>query len=155
MNRQVLVGGVNPLTKYTDINWKAGDGISIGTANDNTNKRVDLTITAEVTQAEIDLKQSIAHSVSTKTGTYTILLTDFAILCDATSAGFTVNLPTALSAAGYIFVIKKIDSTGNVIVVDADGSETIDGQNTQTLDAAQEAMTIQSNGTAWYIIGNY
>lgn len=46
MNRQILVGGVNPLTRYTDYNIIAGAGITITTANDDANRRVNLTITS-------------------------------------------------------------------------------------------------------------
>jgi hypothetical protein len=46
MNRQIFVGGTNPLTRYTDYNIIAGTGITITTANDDTNRRVNLTITS-------------------------------------------------------------------------------------------------------------
>jgi hypothetical protein len=44
MNRQILIGGVNYLTRYTDLNFIAGAGITITAANDDTNRRVNLTI---------------------------------------------------------------------------------------------------------------
>ncbi len=43
MNRQILVGGTNPLTRYTDYNIIAGSGVTITYANDDVNKRVNLT----------------------------------------------------------------------------------------------------------------
>ena len=43
INRQIKVGGTDPLTKYTDINLVAGSGVSITTADDNTEKNVDMT----------------------------------------------------------------------------------------------------------------
>lgn len=46
MNRQIRVGGVDYLTKYTDINLIAGTNVSIAVADDNTNKRVGLTFSA-------------------------------------------------------------------------------------------------------------
>lgn len=46
MNRQMLVGGVNPLTRYTDINFIAGTNVTITTANDDVKRRVNLTIIA-------------------------------------------------------------------------------------------------------------
>src|SRR3990167_1293004 len=45
MNRQNFIGGVDPLTKYTDINWKAGAGTTLTYANNDTTKKVDITIT--------------------------------------------------------------------------------------------------------------
>src|SRR3990167_2872664 len=44
MNRQIKVAGVDVLTKYTDINLVAGTNVTITTANDNTDKNVDITI---------------------------------------------------------------------------------------------------------------
>lgn len=46
MNRQILIDGVNPLTRYTDYNIIAGSGITITTANDDTKRRVNLTFAA-------------------------------------------------------------------------------------------------------------
>ena len=46
MNRQIRVGGVDYLTKYTDLNLIAGTNVSIAVADDNSNKRVGLTISA-------------------------------------------------------------------------------------------------------------
>ena len=46
MNRRITVGGVDYLTKYTDINFVAGTDVGITVADDNTNKRVNMTISA-------------------------------------------------------------------------------------------------------------
>lgn len=45
-NRQIVVGGVDVLTRYTDINLVAGSGVSITTANNDTNRRVNITFSA-------------------------------------------------------------------------------------------------------------
>lgn len=90
-----------------------------------------------------------------KTTTYT-LADDYHIPCDATSAAFTVNLPQAVSCPGRIYIIKKIDSSGNAITIDASGSEPIDGAATISLAAQWKYVMIQSTGNAtngWYIIG--
>lgn len=44
MNRQIKIAGVDVLTKYTDINLVAGSNITLTSANDNTDKNVDITI---------------------------------------------------------------------------------------------------------------
>lgn len=46
MNRQIKIGGVDYLTRYTDINLIAGANVSIAVANSDTNKRVNVTISA-------------------------------------------------------------------------------------------------------------
>lgn len=46
MNRQINVNSSVMSLKYTDINFKAGSNVTLTKADDNTNKRVDITITA-------------------------------------------------------------------------------------------------------------
>jgi hypothetical protein len=96
--------------------------------------------------------------IVTKTTTYTATLQDHTILCDATGGAFSVTLPTAAAAyntaeaAGLIVHVKKIDSSANAVTVDGNGSETIDGATTQVITSQWDSASIQSNGTAWYII---
>lgn len=91
-------------------------------------------------------------TVSTKTSNYTLMLTDFVILGDCTSAAFTLSLPTAATGVGRIYFLKKIDSSANVLTVQANGAELIDGNNTFLLPSQWQCITIVSSGTAWYII---
>lgn len=84
--------------------------------------------------------------------TTTIDLKDWTILGDAASGNITINLPTAASASGYIFNIKKIDATGNSVTIDGAASETIDGATTQVITNQFDNVQIQSDGTEWHII---
>lgn len=90
---------------------------------------------------------SFAANYVAKTATYTATAQDFTIDCTANT--FTVTLPTAAGIAGRIYIIKN--SGVGVVTLQAAGSETIDGSNTQTL-ATTIAMRIESNGTNWIII---
>ncbi len=45
-NRQMFIGGADPLTRYTDMNLKAGTNTTITYADNNTTKQVDVTFTA-------------------------------------------------------------------------------------------------------------
>jgi hypothetical protein len=130
----------------------ASGAISTVTAAVDTNTTQAATTAFVIGQGyqKAGLGQTLA--ISTKTAAYTLVSTDATILSDATSAGFIVTLPAAASNSGRIYNIKKIDATGNVVTVDANGSETIDGSLSQTLDAQWESITIQSNGTAWFIL---
>ncbi len=88
-----------------------------------------------------------------KTSTYSAdAATDDVIPCDATSAGFTVNLPAAAGVAGKVFAIKKTDASANVITVDGNSSETIDGATTKTLTIQYESIQIVSDGSNWHIL---
>ena len=83
---------------------------------------------------------------------YTITLEDRTINADATSSAFTITLPKAYNADGYIFNIKKLDSSANAVTVDGDGSETIDGSTTMIISNQYDSLTVQSDGTEWFIL---
>jgi hypothetical protein len=91
-----------------------------------------------------------------KTADYTADETDYAIFVDATSAAVTITLPAASGTGqpGRTYIIKKTDVSGNAVTVDGNASETIDGATTYALSAQYKYVTIQSNGTNWFIIGN-
>ena len=74
------------------------------------------------------------------------------ILGDATSSGITISLPTAASSTGRLYAIKKIDSSANTVTIDANSSETIDGAVTKTLSAQWETVTLQCDGSAWFVV---
>ena len=88
-----------------------------------------------------------------QTSNYNALLTDYMILCDATNGGVIVNLPDAVGASGQVYVIKKVDSTSNLITIDPSGSQTVDGQTIQYIQYQNNAFSFVSNGQAWYLGG--
>jgi hypothetical protein len=96
--------------------------------------------------------QNSTAPISTKTANYTLASSDGTILADASSGAITMTLPSAASAVERIFTIKKKDITANIVTVDADASELIDGATTYTLSTQYEAIKIQSDGSAWWII---
>jgi hypothetical protein len=89
--------------------------------------------------------------IVTKTAAYTATANDRTILVDATAAAVAITLPTAAAAfangVGQILTIKKIDAS-----VNAATAGTADG-GTVSLALQYAAVTVQSNGTLWYIIG--
>jgi hypothetical protein len=76
---------------------------------------------------------------------------DYLILANAAGGAITLNLPPAALVPGRIYVIKRTNSGANTVTVDANGSETIDGALTHVLSPQWNAITIISNGTAWFI----
>lgn len=76
-------------------------------------------------------------------------------LCDATTAAFTITLPTAIGNSGLIFTFKKVDSTANLVTIGTTSSQTIDGSTTYVGLASQyKYVTIYSNNANWLIMGN-
>jgi len=58
-------------------------------------------------------------------------------------------LPATASIAGRTYVIKKVDSSPSGITVDGDGTETIDGAETQSLSNQWDTIRIISDGANW------
>ena len=82
----------------------------------------------------------------------TVLTSDYSILVDASSGPITITLlPAATPQLGQMFQVKKIDSSANAVTIKGNGSETIDGVNTQVFATQYEALLVQTNGTAYYI----
>jgi len=82
---------------------------------------------------------------------HTAKLTDGMILANAVSGSITIFLPAASTAFRKEFTIKKIDSTSNVVTLDPDGSETIDGSATISTTVQNTSFTIKCDGVEWWI----
>jgi hypothetical protein len=94
-------------------------------------------------------------SITTKTSAYTAAPADELILCNATSAAFTINLPTAVGISGKKYTVKKIDSSFNIITIDANSTQTIDGNLTRLLNTQNEQFTLVSDGSNWIILNRH
>lgn len=97
------------------------------------------------------------EAAAAKTTGYSVLIADANSLIrgDATSGALTVTLPL-LSAvfAGFIVTIMKSDSGANVVTVDGNGAETINGATTRALAKQFEVETYESEGTEWKVISS-
>lgn len=91
-------------------------------------------------------------AIRTITATDSVSTTDSTILCDATAGALTLNLPAASAGNKRVLHVKKIDASANAVIIDPNGAETIDGAATRALAAQWDAVTLQSNGTAWFVI---
>lgn len=99
-----------------------------------------------------DFLLSVFPQAVTLTASATLTSAQTVVLCDATAGDITVTLPRAEREAGRRYNIKKIDGTGNAVIIDGDGSETVDGELTVIIDTQYDAATIVSDGTEWIII---
>jgi hypothetical protein len=89
----------------------------------------------------------------TVTATYAIVNTDHNVLADATSAAFTVTLPTAVGYSGR-YTIDDITSTANLVTLATTSSQTIDGNSSTTLGtqasgAPWSSIDLISDGANW------
>lgn len=91
-------------------------------------------------------------SVVSISANYSVLTSDGAIICNASSGAFTVTLPTAVGVSGKNYIIKRIDSAlANTIVLAAASGEFIDGYPSKNISTGNESYTIYSDGTNWQI----
>ena len=92
-----------------------------------------------------------AHvSVTTLTGSATLVTTQSGIVLVDNAAAATITLPDAASSKGLTFTIKRL--TANAVTVASAGG-TMDGTATQALAAQYDFITVISDGMNWYITG--
>jgi hypothetical protein len=78
---------------------------------------------------------------------------DYTIIMDATGGIRTVLVPDATLYTGRILNIKKFDNSANVVsIVSMAFGQTIEFVPTYNLTVKGQSVTIQSDGTNWYII---
>lgn len=68
---------------------------------------------------------------------------------DCTAAGKTITLPTAVGINGREYIIRKLDASANIVTIDGDGAETINGSLTKTLVEQYDTTILFSNGANW------
>lgn len=90
------------------------------------------------------------HSISSNT---TITNDYYMVNVNASSGAVTITLPTAVNIAGQVFVVRKSDSSSNAVIIDGNGSETINGNATVSLTVQYTSYMIMSDGAGWMIIG--
>jgi len=93
-------------------------------------------------------------TIDNKTAAYTIVTGDLGKVINCTSGTFTISLTAAatLGSGFNVTIWNTSATTTDVITIDPNGAETIDGSTTITLRLG-EGTEIVSNGTNW-ITGN-
>jgi hypothetical protein len=86
--------------------------------------------------------------IVTKTATYAMTVADQVVLANGT---FTVTLPDPTVHAGETHTVKNTGS--GTVTVAPHAAETIDGHSTISLATQYEGVTVASDGTNWFVIG--
>lgn len=126
-------------TNYVKINGSFYSTGSIGIGTTSPNSKLQVT-------------GSLSLPYVAKTANYTATLNDFTIAVTCSSANITITLPTSVGITGRIYVIKKMDNTSYSVIVDANGTQTIDGSETVSLTTQYQTIRLQSNGSNWILI---
>ena len=96
--------------------------------------------------------QSPEFPITAVSSNYTATVYDQTILGNATGGNISITLPANVDVSGKLFNIKKTDASANTVTVTPSGAATIDGAATYTLAAQYSGITIQSDGTDWWIL---
>ena len=87
--------------------------------------------------------------VSPKTGNYTASNNEVVpVNLIGASGDVTITLPAASSDAQVVIKISG-NAEGKIVTVDGNGSQTIDGSTTRTMDSDNESMFLISDGSNW------
>ena len=83
----------------------------------------------------------IRENIAAKTAAYTLTATDSYITASASSAAFTITLPSA-TGSGQKYVVIKTDSTTNAVTLAAAGTDTIEGSASKALSAQYDKIAV-------------
>jgi hypothetical protein len=149
-----MVGG-NGTTLLGSIGYQSGTDATTMLAPNTTTTKKFLSMTGNGTNGAAPVWDTVAFTTWTlvsKTGTYNIATTDCVILCDTTSAAFTVTLPTAVGVTGQFYIIKRTSAGTNRLTIATTSSQTIDGITTAIIDEQYVSITVISDGSNWNMI---
>lgn len=101
----------------------------------------------------VQIAGSLSMAIRTVTGDYTAAASDNTILANTSSGAITITLPAPTNFAGRIYTIKKIGTGGldNELTI-SPTSGTIDGGSSYKIYNDWTYVTLQTDGTDWYII---
>lgn len=77
---------------------------------------------------------------------------DDLVLADATNAAVTVTLLPASQCQFWKGTVKKIDSSIHHVTLTPTGTDTIDGASSYVLSAQWKSVTVQSNGSGFFVV---
>lgn len=94
------------------------------------------------------------NRITAKSGTGTLTIAECGMIKLSATAPYTLYLPTAVGNGGRYYLLFKSDDNANLITLDADAAETIDGQLTFTgLNYQYACVIFRSDNTEWVIVG--
>lgn len=92
-------------------------------------------------------------SIAYANSPYTAVVTDDIIRANTTDGDITVNLYAASGNAGRKLIITK-SASGNIVTIDPNSSELINGLSTITLRELYDTVELWCDGFRWYMTSN-
>ncbi|HJW16382.1 MAG TPA: hypothetical protein VJ499_04650, partial [Flavisolibacter sp.] len=121
---------------------------------DHVNAQTDLRVgTTGSANSTVQVDGSISMNIKTVTANYTLTGSDNTVLANTTGGAISVTLPDPTTIAGRIYTIKKIGTGGldNQLTITPTGG-TIDGGASFVIYNDWTYVTLQTDGSNWYII---
>lgn len=148
MNRNIAIGGnTSVLSRYTDINLKAGANTTITYAYNDQTKYTDVTIAASGGGggSVTGIIRSV-NNIAVNTAAGGVAGTDYVYLCGAT---LNLTLPTSIGNSN-LYTVKNTGS-GTITVLPT-GAETIEGAPNITMPVQYTSVDLISNNSGdWSI----
>ncbi len=117
---------------------------------DDTNNR--LGIRDNTPLSTLETGGSFGVKLISTTTDFTATENEVVILADATLGNLTITLPAASGVTGRIYIVKKIDTSNNSVIVDPNSTETIDDRTSFNLNKRFASVMFISNGTSWFTL---
>jgi len=101
-----------------------------------------------ITQIEAELRR-----VTAKTGAATLTASEGGLILVSAAGAYSITLPTAVGNNGLTYFIIKTDDNANLVTIDGDTTETINGALTYTdLNYQYAYVAIRSDNANWFIL---
>lgn len=101
----------------------------------------------------VQVEGSLSLAITTTATNYTAAATDNTILANTSAGAITITLPSPSAIKGRIYTIKKIGNGGidNELTITPSGG-TIDGGSSYVIYNDWTYVTLQTDGSNWYVI---
>lgn len=143
MNRNISVSGnSSALSRYTDINLKPGNNVTISYQNNDNLKTTDITIAASGGGG------GTSRNISTVSVSSVVAATASTDIVVIAGAGIQLTMPTAAGNTNLYTIKNKVASS---VLVVPNGAETIDGQSNVILAVQYVSIDLISDGANWQI----
>lgn len=140
MNRNISIGGNSSvLSRYTDINWKAGANVTLTYANNDQTKNLDITIAATGGSGSGIVRSVNSIAVDTLAGSTST--TDYVYLASGT---VNLTLPTSVGNSN-LYTVKNIGA--GTVTITPQAGELIDGQSNLQLPIQFTSVDLISNNS--------
>ena len=108
---------------------------------------------ATTANATFHLGGSMALPITNQSATYTVTASDYTVIGDCATAGFTMTLPDPTTCSGRTYVVIKGDATNNVLTF----TQPIFLSAAQSMTSVNYnvRLHIQSDGTKWWLIARF